>query len=176
MIPERIKQPVYLIFFLSGIIFAAIAGAATTGDIADFPSCSYCGMDRAKFAHSRIYLSYADGSKAGVCSLHCATIEMIVKLDKEALGIMVGDLNTRELINVDKAYWVIGGDQMGVMTRRAKWAFAEEAGADRFIKDHGGARATFEEALKASFDDLYEDVNMIRKKRKMRRMKKMEQM
>lgn len=168
MLYEKIKKPIYLIFFLSVIIFAATAGAATPGDITDFPSCGYCGMDREKFAHSRVYLSYADGTKAGVCSLHCAAIEMIVKLDKEVLVIMVGDLNSRELINADKAYWVIGGDKMGVMTKRAKWAFAEKTGADQFIKEHGGTPATFEEALKASFEDMYEDVNMIRKKRKMK--------
>lgn len=173
MLHERIKKPVCLLFFLGVIIFTAPAGAATPGDIADVPACGYCGMDRATFAHSRIYLSYADGSKAGVCSLHCAAIEMIVKLDKEPLVIMVGDANTRELINADNAYWVIGGDKMGVMTRRAKWAFTDKAGADQFIQQHGGTIATFEEALKASFEDMYEDVNMIRKKRKMKRMKKM---
>lgn len=176
MIRERIKKPAYMIFFLSVFIFAATAGAVTAGDIADIPSCGYCGMDREKFAHSRVYLSYADGTKAGVCSLHCAAIEMIVKLDKEALVTMVGDLNSKELINADKAYWVIGGDKMGVMTRRAKWAFAEKAAADQFIKEHGGVIATFEEALKASFEDMYEDVNMIRNKRKMKRMNKMQHM
>ena len=31
---------------------------------------------------------------------------------------------------------------------------------------------TFEEALKASFEDMYEDVLMIQKKRKMMKMKK----
>ncbi|MDR9500204.1 MAG: nitrous oxide reductase accessory protein NosL [Desulfurivibrionaceae bacterium] len=171
-----IKKPLSWIFFLSLLIFAAPAGAATPADIAEIPSCGYCGMDREKFAHSRVYLSYADGTKAGVCSLHCAAIEMIVKLDKEPLEIMVGDFNTRELINADKAYWVIGGDMMGVMTRRAKWAFADKAAAEKFIKEHGGTMATFEEALKASFEDMYEDVNMIREKRKMMRMKKMQHM
>ncbi len=170
---ERINKPLFLIFFLGAVFFSAIAGAATSGDIAEVPSCTYCGMDRAKFAHSRVYITYADGTTAGVCSLHCAAIEMIVKLDKEAKVIMVGDLNTRELINADKAYWVIGGDKMGVMTRRAKWAFATQADADHFIKEHGGTISTFEEALKASFEDMYEDVNMIRKKRKMKRMKMM---
>ncbi len=173
---ERIKKTVSLIFILGVIFLAVSAGAETSGDIADVPSCTYCGMDRAKFAHSRVYISYTDGTKAGVCSLHCAAIEMIVRLDKEVLVIMVGDLNTRELIDADKAYWVIGGDKMGVMTRRAKWAFTDKAGAEQFIKGHGGVVATFEEALKASFEDMYEDVNMIRNKRKMKRMKKMEKM
>ena len=101
---------------------------------------------------------------------------MIVKLDKEARAVMVGDYPSKELIDADKAYWVIGGDKMGVMTKRAKWAFVDKAEADKFIKEHGGEIASFDQALKAAFEDMYEDVNMIRKKRKMQRMKKMRQM
>lgn len=36
---------------------------------------------------------------------------------------MVGDYNTKRLIDAEKAVWVIGGGKQGVMTKRAKWAF-----------------------------------------------------
>jgi len=61
------------------------------------------------------------------------------------------------------------------MTRQAKWAFAKKEDAEKFIKESGGKPATFDEAMKAAYDDMYQDTKMIREKRKMMRMK-MEQM
>jgi copper chaperone NosL len=61
---------------------------------------------------------------------------------------------------------------MGVMTRRAKWAFADQAGADAFVAAHGGSPAVFSAAVKSAFEDMYADLQMIREKRKkMRAMK-----
>ena len=62
---------------------------------------------------------------------------------------------------------------MGVMTKQAKWAFENKADADKFIEDNGGAIASFDNAMKASYEDMYQDTKMIREKRKMKRMKKM---
>jgi hypothetical protein len=61
---------------------------------------------------------------------------------------------------------------MGVMTARAKWAFEKKEGADLFINGQGGRPATFDDAISAAFEDMYDDVKMIRKKRQMMRMKK----
>jgi len=57
-------------------------GAAARPDIAEHASCSYCGMDRAKFAHSRVYVAYDDGSTFGACSIHCAAVDMAVNIDR----------------------------------------------------------------------------------------------
>jgi len=156
-------------FVLAG--FSMIPRAFTVGevfaqdDIAKHASCPYCGMDRAKFAHARIYMEYDDGSTVGTCSLHCAAIDMALNIDKTPKAIMVGDYDS-------SAYWVIGGKKMGVMTARAKWAFEKKAGADLFINGQGGRPATFDDAISAAFEDMYDDVKMIRKKRQMMRMKK----
>lgn len=135
-------------------------------DIAAHPACPLCGMDRAKFAHSRVYIVYDDGAKSGTCSIHCAAIDMAVKTGKTPREIMVGDYNTKTLIDAEKATWVIGGSKMGVMTHRAKWAFADDAAARKFIAENGGTKATFDDAMKASFEDMYNDINMIREKKK----------
>jgi len=165
---------VLLVSIMSIFTLASITSADTAEDITAKPSCHYCGMDRAKFAHSRMYIKYNDESTAGLCSIHCAAIEMMVALGKEPVSVMVGDLNSKQLIDAEEAFWVIGGDKMGVMTKRAKWAFASKDAADSFIKEHGGEHATYETALKAAFEDMYDDINMIRKKRKMKRMKMIE--
>jgi len=157
-----------MIFLLAGFynVFAQ-------DDISKHPACPLCGMDRAKFAHSRILIEYDDDSTYGACSVHCAAIDMVVHIDKAPQAVMVGDFNTKQLIDAEKAVWVIGGKKMGVMTKRAKWAFADKTAGQDFINANGGEIATFEEAVKAAYVDMYEDTKMIREKRKMMREKKM---
>ena len=147
--------------------------AAADEDQVKHPACPYCGMDRAKFAHSRALITYDDGTVVGTCSLHCAAIDLSLKIDKTPVAIMVADYSTKKLIDAEAANWVIGGSKMGVMTRRAKWAFRDQAGADAFMAASGGSAGEFEVAVKAAFEDMYADLEMIRAKRKkMRAMKK----
>lgn len=144
---------------------------APKGDIQQVPSCPFCGMDRKKFAHSRAFVEYDDGSILGTCSIHCAAVGMAVNIDKTPVRIWVGDYKTKELINAENAAWVMGGNKMGVMTKRAKWAFGTREAAEQFVKQEGGATAGFEDAMKASFEDMYEDTRMIRERRKAKRMR-----
>jgi copper chaperone NosL len=151
----------------------ALAALIACGSIvqAEEGACHYCGMKKAMFGHSWMNIEREDGSAIGICSVHCAAIDIALHTDKPAKTIMVGDYNSKKQIDADKAYWVIGGDKMGVMTTRAKWAFDSKASADDFINNHGGRPATFDEVMKAAFEDMYEDTLMIQKKRKAMRMK-----
>ena len=141
-------------------------------DIQKHPSCKYCGMDRQKFAHSRMLVIYDDGSRLGTCSIHCLAVDLALNIDKTPKTIEVGDYNTKALIDAEKAVWVIGGNKPGVMTKRAKWAFGNRSDAEAFVKAEGGKVATFEEAMKATYEDMYSDTKMIRERRKMKRMQK----
>lgn len=136
------------------------------------PSCSYCGMYKSRFKHSWVNIVHADGSVTSVCSVHCAAIDMALHTEKIIRDITVADYDTHKQINADRAFWVIGGEIMGVMTARAKWAFATREGADNFIKKHGGRSATFGEVIKAAFEDMYQDTLMIRQKRKLLNLRK----
>lgn len=160
---------VVMVFCLlvSGIAFAQ-------DDIKKHPSCKSCGMDREKFAHSRIYIEYDDGSTEGTCSVHCAAIDLALNIDKTPKAIWVGDCNTKKLIDAEKAFWVIGGSKTGVMTKRAKWAFGKKEDAEKFISENGGNLAVFDEALKSAYEDMHQDTKMIREKRKMKKMKMQE--
>ncbi len=84
----------------------------------------------------------------------------------------MADYNKKNLIDAEKAFWVIGGKKPGVMTKTAKWAFADKKDADAFIKENGGKLATFEDAMKTTYGDMYSDTKMIREKRA--KMKKMQ--
>ena len=136
------------------------------GDVKDGPSCKYCGMDRAKFASSRMLVEYDDGTKLSACSLHCVAVDLANQIDRTPAAIKVADTNTQALVDAEKAVWVLGGAKPGVMTKRAKWAFADKAGADAFVKQNGGTIVSFEDAVKAAYEDLYQDNKMIREKRK----------
>ena len=143
-------------------------------DIKKHSSCKYCGMDREKFAHSRMLIEYDDGTQVGTCSLHCTAIDLALNLDKTPKLLWVGDYSTRALLNAEKAFWVIGGAKPGVMTKRAKWAFAQKEEAEKFLKENGGNLTDFDGALKASYEDIAEDTKMIRDRRRMMRQKMME--
>jgi copper chaperone NosL len=164
-----------------GIVFAAFTLVLFTGtffmaqaqeDIQKIASCKYCGMDRAKFAYSRMLIEYEDGTSVGTCSIHCVAVDLALNIDKTPKTISVGDYNTKALIDAEKAVWVIGGNKPGVMTKRAKWAFAEKGAAEAFVKENQGKVATFDEAMKATYEDMNDDTKMIRERRKMRHMKK----
>jgi len=145
--------------------------ADTAEDVKASPSCRHCGMDREKFATSRMVVQYDDGSSVGVCSIHCAAVDLTVTLDKAPTAFQVADLGTGQLVDAEKAAWVVGGAKHGVMTRRGKWAFADRAAAEAFAKENGGTLATFDEAMKATYEDMWQDTRMIREKRKAMRLK-----
>lgn len=147
---------------------------ALDNDVKEIPACKYCGMNREMFAHSRMLIEYSDGTKEGVCSLHCAAVDLALNLDKAPKTIRVGDYGQKVLIDAETAAWVIGGSKPGVMTKNAKWAFANKADAEKFGMENGGRLATFDEALEAAYKDLAEDTKMIRERRKMRKMQMME--
>ena len=160
---------VSLVMLMAAFLFSAVAGPdaiAADEDQTSRPTCQYCGMDRTKFAHSRILITYEDGTAVGTCSLHCAAIDLSLKIDKTPVAIMVADYNSEKLIDAETAHWVIGGRKMGVMTWRAKWAFASRADADTFMTANGGSPGAFTVAVKAAFEDMYADMQMIREKRR----------
>ena len=160
---------VVLVVFSGMFVFAQ-----AQEDIQKHPSCKYCGMNRQQFAHSRIFIEYDDSTTVGTCSIHCAAVDLAINIDKTPKAVRVGDYNSKALIDAEKASWVIGGSKMGVMTKRAKWAFEKKEDAEKFIKENGGETAPFDVAMKAAYEDMYSDTKMIRERRKMMKQKTME--
>ncbi len=147
-----------------GIVLSLVAVqmvfAEPQEDVVKHQSCKYCGMNREHFAHSRMLVNYNDRSVLATCSIHCVAVDMVLNIDKAPTNIQVGDYNTKNLINAENAFWVIGGNKPGVMTKRAKWAFENKKDAEMYIKQNGGQMATFDDAMKASYEDMYQDMKM----------------
>ena len=155
---------------LIAFLLSLAGGALAQEDVQKIPSCKFCGMDRGKFAHSRMLATYEDGTMLGTCSIHCLAVDLALNIDKTPRLLQVGDFNSKKLIDAEKAFWVIGGSKPGVMTQQAKWAFEKKEDAERFIMENGGTLATFDEALKAAYESMHADTKMIREKRKMMKM------
>lgn len=140
-------------FLFATCLFASV-GQCAEDDVKAIPSCESCGMNRDKFGASRMLVEFSDGSKAGTCSIRCAVELLGEAKGKTVNSVKVADYDSRVLTEADKAFWVIGGDRSGVMTKTPKWAFAREADALSFIQKHGGKMASYAEAKKAAEDEL----------------------
>jgi copper chaperone NosL len=137
--------------WITVLLVLSLGTACLAADKVEAPdACKQCGMDRTKFGHSRMVVTYTDGSSTGTCSLNCVVTDLSKNKGKTVKTFQVADYNSRKLIDAKSAAWVIGGSMTGVMTAVAKWAFADKKGADAFIKANGGKSATFDEALKAA--------------------------
>jgi copper chaperone NosL len=165
------------IFSIVMFLFLAIAGigaAQTEDDVSLHKSCAQCGMDRGMFNYSRMLIEYDDGMVTPFCSIHCTAIGLAVNIDKTPRSIKVADFNGKQLIDAETSFWVIGGNKPGVMSKRGKWAFEKKADAEAFIAANQGTLANFDEAMKATYEDMYSDTKMIREKRKMKHMNMMQ--
>jgi copper chaperone NosL len=161
-------RKIFLLYLVTLVIFGIMVTTAyAQDDIKQSPRCKHCGMDRQKFDYSRMLIEYDDGTSTGLCSVHCAAVELATNIDKAPKAILVGDYETKSLIDAEKAFWVLGGSKPGVMSKRGKWAFRQKENGENFIKSNGGTLASFDEVMRAAYNDLYEDTKMIREKRKM---------
>ncbi len=162
------KSPTRMAMLMSIFAFCAlyswsIALSEGPNDIIKLPECKYCGMNRKHFAHSRMVVNHKDGTSVGTCSINCTASDYIKALDDSPISLQVGDYLTHKLIDAHRAYWVIGGNVRGVMTENAKWAFEKKTDAEAFIKTNGGKNATFDEVMKASYEDIYEEMRTLKK-------------
>jgi predicted Rossmann-fold nucleotide-binding protein len=113
-------------------------------------------MDRTAFAHSRALVTYSDGGRTGTCSIHCAVEHLGKSPGRQRRSLEVADYYGRELIDAESAVWVVGGGKSGVMTSPAKWAFAREERARRFVRENGGSITSFQAVLQAIKEEVAE--------------------
>ena len=145
------------LFIAIATVIAACSAAAAiwADDLARKRSCENCGMDRKMYGYSRVLIRFADGSEVGTCSLNCAVIELDRVKTRQSQEFLVADRDSRTLIDAATACWVMGGDKSAVMARRPKWAFVDNAAAERFVGKHGGAVTSWDAILRAAREDAY---------------------
>ena len=148
------------VLFLGGTF-----AVAAEKDIEKIPSCQYCGMDRGKFASTRMVVEYANGSTIGTCSIHCAAVDLAQSFGKEIKALKVADHRSGKLVDAEKAFWVVGAGIPGVMAAKSRVAFADKADAEAFRKEKGGEIADFDAAITSTYCDMWPDTQAIRSRR-----------
>jgi copper chaperone NosL len=150
-------------------------------ELTKYPRCRYCGMERAKFSHTRMLIVYENDSVDATCSLHCAAISLAMNIDAGPKAMHVGDAggegDIKPLTNAEKAHFVIDPSKPGVMTKVSKAAFSDRAKADAAAGAEASAKAgakvvDFDTALKDAYLGMAEDTIMLRKRRGEMRKKK----
>lgn len=144
-----------------------------TDELAKYPKCPYCGMDRTQWHHSRHLVHYDDDLVDATCSLRCASVSLSLNIDRGPKAIYAADFGSgaeiKPLVEVDQATYLIGSDLPGTMSRTSKMAFASGETAQAARRKHGGELGDFDQALRQSYLDQAEDTMMIRHRRAERR-------
>lgn len=124
---------------------AALLLASESPGLAAETTCAKCGMEVSAYAYSHAEIIKENGEPEKFCSVTCAL--QIARLNPMS-RIRVADYDTHELIDAEKAFWVVGGSKPGVMSREAKWAFGIKARAEVFIGAWGGALVDWKEVVR----------------------------
>ncbi len=121
--------------------------------------CAICGMNLKMFYKT----SYIAGDRQ-YCSIRCLVADIKNnKIDLDSVKVI--DVNSQKPILAKDAYFVIGSDIKGTMSRVSKLAFKSRDEAEKFIKEHGGKLATFQEVLKEAKASLDSDNSMVKAKK-----------
>ena len=141
-----------------------------TDELKKYPRCRYCGMERAKFSHSRHLIVYEDDAVDGTCSLHCAAIGLSLNMDRGPKAIYAGDAGAdgevKPLVKVDNATYVVDPSKPGTMTKVSVLAFADKAKAETAAKASTVAElADFNGALRKAYLVMADDTIMLRQRR-----------
>ena len=119
--------------------------------------CAVCGMNLVKF-----YKTNHVWNGKQVASLHCLYELTEGKIPSDAQVVDTKNLN---LIDVNKAFYVVGSKVKGTMTRNSKYAFSTEADAKEFQAENGGEIMNFAKAYEIAGQDFEGDNKMIKAKR-----------
>lgn len=143
--------------------------APLEAELAKYPRCSQCNMDRRTFHRTRHLIHYVDGTAEGSCSIRCVAVSLMQKLPMGAQTIYAADFGSdaepRPLVDVDKAIYIIGGNFPPLMSIRPKTSFASPEAAKAACAEKGGELASFDQALTAAYSDMVDEMKSRRRQR-----------
>ena len=126
--------------------------------------CPVCGMKLESYYKTSHYARLADGKERQYCSIRCLAVDM-QEYAIDLSSVRVVDAKSEKVLEASGAFYVMGSDVAGTMTKVSKLAFSTKEDALAFIKEHGGKLVRFEEALKAARNSLASDVAMVQMKK-----------
>ncbi len=152
-------KKINILIFLSVVMLSVFAWSIQ--DVQAQRWCNLCAMDLQKYRLTKYILTMADGSLKYTCSIHCAAI---ILGKQKVEDVKAADYPTGDMINARKAFYLVGSDIKGVMSRVSKLAFKNKTDALSFQTKHGGRVTDFAGAVKAANLDMEEDIKMLKGK------------
>ncbi|WP_304544211.1 nitrous oxide reductase accessory protein NosL [Sulfurimonas microaerophilic] len=113
--------------------------------------CHLCGMNLVKF-YKTGYIAEDANRKYQYCSIHCLADHL--NQGVELKNPQVINVTTLKPIPVLEAYYVVGSNVRGTMSRVSKYGFSTLEAAKQFQKKHGGEIMDFNGALKEAQKDF----------------------
>jgi len=150
-----VLRAVLILFILLNSAYAQMFQSVPEGNATliqsgkDKYACPNCGMHLVKF-----YKTSHTHENHQYCSIHCLYESTQGVIPEDA---KVVDTITLELIDVKKAYYVVGSKVRGTMTRTSSYAFGNEKDALLFVSDNGGKIMNFEAAFAVAAEDFPND-------------------
>jgi len=120
--------------------------------------CPKCGMTLPMFYKTN-HAAKVDGKMQQFCSMHCLVEAM--QSGAKVEDIQVVDNTTLKFIPAKKAFYVVGSNKPGTMTKLSKYAFGSKEAANKFAKEFGGKVMSFDEALQIAKSDFAKEQKMI---------------
>ena len=126
--------------------------------------CPVCGMNIKMFYKTSHAAKLKNNTPRQYCSLRCLVVDMQeYGIDKDTIKVI--DANTQNMIDANKAFYVVGSKIKGTMSKVSKLAFALEDDAKAFAKKYKGRVVDFKTALEMAEKSLKSDIAMIKKKK-----------
>jgi len=113
--------------------------------------CAICGMNLIKY-YKTSHAAKLNGKNIQYCSIHCLTKH--INEGAELENPMVVDVTSLKLIPVTEAFYVVGSDVPGTMSKTSKYAFRSLDDAKNFQKAHGGEILDFYSTWQISKKDF----------------------
>ena len=120
--------------------------------------CPACGMHIPQYYKTSHAVKFKDGVYRQYCSIFCVIDELkngyLKNKQNEIEQILVVDAKTFKLIDVKKAFYVIGSKKPPTMSMTSTYAFELKKDALEFKKENGGKLGNYEMAYKITAKDF----------------------
>lgn len=126
--------------------------------------CPVCGMNLKMFYKTSHTSKIQHNKNRQYCSMRCLSVDM-QEYHIDTNDIKVVDAATQKLISAKEAFYVLGSDIKGTMSKVSKIAFGKKEDAENFSMENGGEIVDFPTALRSAQESLKKDIEMIQAKK-----------
>lgn len=126
--------------------------------------CPVCGMSIEEYYKTSHTSKINNQKNRQYCSMRCLAVDM-QEYNINLNDVKVVDVVTQKLINAKSAFYVVGSDIKGTMSKVSKLAFLTKEAAEDFNIENGGEIVDFKTALVMAQESLKSDIAMVESKK-----------